>query len=46
MHPELLFSPVLCGTRTNVRRKIMKRKITGAAGLVVAFVAGMVVATA
>jgi hypothetical protein len=46
MHPDLLFSPVLCGKKTKVRRKIMTRKITGAAGLVGAFVAGMLVATA
>jgi hypothetical protein len=46
MHPELLFSLVLWGTRTNVRRKIMTRKITGAAALALAFVAGMLVATA
>src|SRR5271156_1631711 len=46
MHGGLLFSPVLRGMRTNVRRKIMKRKMTGAAGLALAFVAGMVVATA
>jgi hypothetical protein len=45
MHPNLLFSLVLGGKRTTVRRKIMKRKITGAAGLAGAFVAGMVVAT-
>jgi hypothetical protein len=35
-----------CGERTKVRRKIMKCKTTVAAGLVAAFVAGMVVATA
>jgi hypothetical protein len=46
MHPDLLFSLVLCGKRTTVRRKIMKCKMTGAAGLAGAFVAGMVVATA
>jgi hypothetical protein len=46
MHPDLLFSLVLCGKRTTVRRKIMKCKMTGAAGLAAAFVAGMVVATA
>jgi hypothetical protein len=44
MQSGLLFSLVLCGNRT--RRKIMKSKMTGAAGLVAAFVAGMVVATA
>ena len=46
MHSDLLFSLVLCGKRTKVRRKIMKCKMTGAAGLAGAFVAGMVVATA
>jgi hypothetical protein len=46
MHWGLLFALVLCGERTKVRRKIMKRKMTGVAGLVGAFVAGMVVATA
>jgi len=46
MHSGLLFSLVLCGKRTKVRRKIMKCKMTGAAGLAGAFVAGMVVATA
>jgi hypothetical protein len=46
MHSELLFSLVLCPKRAKVRRKIMKRKITGAAGLVGAFVAGLLVATA
>src|SRR5271169_6529962 len=52
MHPALLLSAVPFGKRTkasittNVRRKIMKRKMTGAAGLAAAFVAGMVVATA
>jgi hypothetical protein len=46
MHSDLLFSVVLCGKRTGLRRKIMKRKMTGAAGLAAAFVAGMVVATA
>ena len=46
MHSDLLFSLVLCGKRTKVRRKSMKCKMTGAAGLVGAFVAGVVVATA
>ncbi len=46
MHSDLLFSVVLCGKRTKVRGKIMKCKMTGAAGLAGAFVAGMVVATA
>jgi hypothetical protein len=46
MHSDLLFSVVLCGKRTELRRKIMKLKLTGAAGLAAAFVAGMVVATA
>jgi hypothetical protein len=45
MHSDLLFSPVFCGKSTKVRRKIMKCKMTGAAGLVGAFVAGIVVAT-
>jgi hypothetical protein len=45
MHSDWLFSMVLCGKRTEVRRKMMKCKMTGAAGLVGAFVAGMVVAT-
>jgi hypothetical protein len=46
MHSHLLFSLVLRGKRTKVRRKMMKRKMTGAAGLAAAFVAGMLVATA
>jgi hypothetical protein len=46
MHSDLLFSVVLCAKATEVRRKIMKSKIAGAAGLAGAFVAGMVVATA
>jgi hypothetical protein len=46
MHPDLLVSLVICGDRTKERRKFMKRKMTRAAGLVGAFVAGMVVATA
>jgi hypothetical protein len=46
MRSDLLFSVVLCDKSTKVRRKIMKCKMTGAAGLAVAFVAGMVVATA
>jgi hypothetical protein len=46
MHSDLLFSLVLYGKRTKVRRSIMKCKMTGAAGLAGAFVAGMVVATA
>jgi hypothetical protein len=46
MHSGLLFSLVLCGKKTKVRRKIMKCKMTGAAGLAGAFLAGMVVATA
>jgi hypothetical protein len=46
MRSDLLFSLLLCGKRTKVRRKIMKFKMTGAAGLFGAFVAGMVVATA
>jgi hypothetical protein len=46
MHSDLLFSLVLCGKRTKARRKIMKCKMTGAAGLAGAFVAGMLGATA
>jgi hypothetical protein len=46
MHSDLLFSVLLRGKRTKVGGKIMKCKMTGAAGLAVAFVAGMVVATA
>jgi hypothetical protein len=46
MDSDLLFSVVLCAKATEVRRNIMKRKITGAVGLAGAFVAGMVVATA
>src|SRR5580658_10253656 len=46
MHSDLLLSMVLCGKRTKPRRKIMKCKMMGAAGLAGAFVAGMVVATA
>jgi hypothetical protein len=46
MHSDLLFSVVLCGKKTELRRNIMKFKMTGAAGLAAAFVAGMVVATA
>jgi hypothetical protein len=42
----LLFALDLCGKTTKVRRKIMKFKMTGAAGLAGAFVAGMLVATA
>jgi hypothetical protein len=45
MHSELLFSVALCG-KDKVRRKTMKYKLTGAAGLAAAFIAGMVVATA
>jgi hypothetical protein len=45
MNSDLLFSLVLCGKRTKVRKKIMKYKMTGGAGLVGAFVAGMAVAT-
>jgi hypothetical protein len=45
MHSDLLFSVVvLCGKRTKVRGKIMNCKMTGAARLAGAFVAGMVVA--
>jgi hypothetical protein len=46
MHSGLRFSLVLCGKRKKVRRKIMKFKLTGPAGLAAAFVAGMLVATA
>jgi hypothetical protein len=46
MQGDLLFSEMRCAQATDIRRKIMKRKITGAAGLIGAFVAGMVVATA
>jgi hypothetical protein len=46
MHPDLLFSVVVCGKRTKVRRTIMDCKMTGSAGWAGAFVAGMVVATA
>jgi hypothetical protein len=46
MHSGLLFSLVLCAKATEVRRMIMKHKLTGAAGLAGAFVAGMLVATA
>ena len=46
MHSDLQFSVVLRGKRTKVRRKIMKCKLTGAAGLAGAFVAGLLVATA
>jgi hypothetical protein len=46
MHSDLLFSAVLSDKKAELRRKIMKRKMTGAAGLAGAFVAGMLVATA
>jgi hypothetical protein len=46
MHSDLLFSVLLCGKGTKVRRKIVKCKITEVAGLAGAFVAGMVVAAA
>jgi hypothetical protein len=46
MRSDLLFSVVLCAKAREIRRKIMKPKIAGAAGLALAFVAGMVVATA
>jgi hypothetical protein len=46
MGSDLVFPVVLGAKATQVRRKIMKRKITGAVGLAAAFVAGMVVATA
>jgi hypothetical protein len=46
MHSDLLSSVVLSDKKAELRRKIMKLKMTGAAGLAAAFVAGMVVATA
>src|ERR1700721_690116 len=46
MHSCLLFSVVLSGKRSGVRRNIMKSKLAGAAALAGAFVAGMLVATA
>jgi hypothetical protein len=46
MRSDLLLSVVLCGKRTELRRKTMKLKMTGAVGLAAAFVAGMLVATA
>src|SRR6204780_2732676 len=46
MPSGLLSSLVLRGTGSKLRRNIMKFKMTGAAGLAGAFVAGMVVATA
>jgi hypothetical protein len=46
MHPDLLFSVALCAKAPELRRNIMKRKITGAVALAGAFVAGMLVATA
>jgi hypothetical protein len=46
MHSGLVFLLLLCGKRTTARRDIMKFKMTGAAGLAGAFVAGMLVATA
>src|SRR5450755_954911 len=46
MHSDLLLSVILCGKRAKLRRKTMKCKVTGAAGLAGAFVAGLVVATA
>jgi hypothetical protein len=46
MHTDLLFSVVVYGQKVQVRRKIMKHKMMGAAGLFGAFVAGMLVATA
>jgi hypothetical protein len=46
VYSDLLFSAVLGGKRTKVRRKIMKRTMTGAVAWVGAFVAGMLVATA
>jgi hypothetical protein len=46
MHSGELFSVALSGKRTKVRRKMMRGKITVAAGLAGAFIAGMLVATA
>jgi hypothetical protein len=46
MRSRLSFALVLYAGRLKVRRKIMKLKITGAAGLAGAFLAGMLVATA
>jgi hypothetical protein len=46
MGSDLVFPVVVGAKATQVRRKIMKRKITGAVGLAAAFVVGMVVATA
>jgi hypothetical protein len=46
MHSDLLFSVVLSDKKAELRRKTMNRKMTGAAGLAGAFVAGMLVATA
>jgi hypothetical protein len=46
MHSGELFSVVLSGKRTKVGGKMMRGKITGAAGLAGAFIAGMLVATA
>lgn len=43
---DLLFSLVLGGKWTKVRRYLMRFKMTGVAGLAAAFVAGMLVATA
>ncbi len=43
---DLLFSLVLGGKWTKVRRNLMRFKMTGVAGLAAAFVAGMLVATA
>jgi hypothetical protein len=45
MRSDLPLALVVCG-KTGVRRKITKSKMMGAAGLAVAFVAGMLVATA
>jgi len=44
MHSGLLFSAFLFAKATELRRNIMKRKITGAVGLAGAFFAGMLVA--
>jgi hypothetical protein len=46
MHSDLPLSVVLRGKNAKLRRTMMKGKMTGAAGLAAAFVAGMLVATA
>src|SRR5579862_2511538 len=46
MGSDCLFSVGLCAKAKDGRRKMMRSKITGMAGLAAAFIAGMVVATA